>query len=1050
MTKNISSILLTLIFIASCGGGGGGGSSSGGGSGGGYGGGSNTAPVLTGVLEYAVPENTTNVSTFQATDAQGDAISYSISGTDSNYFNIGSSSGVLEFNSAPDFESPQDANTDNVYELLVIASDGSLSSSLGITVNVTDVAEGPTITSSNTFTVEENQTSIGEVTTSSSSVTFSLSGDDSALITISSAGLLEFVDAPDYESPQDAGANNIYNITVTASDSAGSVTQNITITVTDVEESNNAADLFISEYAEGTSNNKYLEIFNGTGAEVSLSGYALPSTANAPNVVGEYEYWNDGIFGSATSIADGDVHVICHPSAAQEILDKCDSTHQYLSNGDDGYMLVKGTESSYTVVDTLGDFNGDPGSGWEVCGMENATANHTLVKKDGVEGNADWDASRGTSSENCDWVVKDNEDWTDLGIHTWNGSSSGGGSGGGGGGGGGGGSGGGGSGGGIPSGSTELYISEYADVDSQQGQGQFGNTKYIEIYNPHSEAVDLSAYTLKGIPNSVPDSWGAASTSCSGGNCGRVLNLSGTLASKDVYVITGTDSSTYGDVDDYVVSQADLRLDYESPVHFNGDDAVGLFKGETLLDSVGEEGPADIGVGWDVCGVDNATRAHTLIKKSDKVGTANWTESAGTSSTNCHWIVEDEGDFSNVGYHNQQRMLVTIPNGVSGGLYINGQQKLNLELTKGETYRFDTSNSSNGSHPIKFGDATEASSSAKNYGTQVGTPGTANSYYLLEITDEIPSNFYYFCDVHAGMGSSVSITDTSNNAPVISMPSNVYTQPVNYVYVDEGQTSVTTISATDADNDTLSYFITGVDENSFSMSSSGVISLKNAPDYSVSSQKKEFEIIVNVSDGTAIDSETLHVFVNEVCSDSLIGFNVCLSAESDGGQDYNRDSMYPTWDDWDNDCQSNRQEVLLEETLADVTYTSATNCTVSTGRWYDPYDDRYFTNAVQQVQIDHFVPLFEAHNSGAWRWSSLRKRIFANTLNLPEQLIAVGGASNSAKGSSDPSEWMPDNTNYHCEYLRDWVKVKSTYRLAINVTEKNAIESQYSGCENSN
>ena len=266
MTKNISSILLTLIFIASCGGGGGGGSSSGGGSGGGYGGGSNTAPVLTGVLEYAVPENTTNVSTFQATDAQGDAISYSISGTDSNYFSIGSSSGVLEFNSAPDFESPQDANADNVYELLVIASDGSLSSSLGITVNVTDVAEGPTITSSNTFTVEENQTSIGEVTTSSSSVTFSLSGDDSALITISSAGLLEFVDAPDYESPQDAGANNIYNITVTATDSAGSATQNITITVTDVEESNNAADLFISEYAEGTSNNKYLEIFNGTGA----------------------------------------------------------------------------------------------------------------------------------------------------------------------------------------------------------------------------------------------------------------------------------------------------------------------------------------------------------------------------------------------------------------------------------------------------------------------------------------------------------------------------------------------------------------------------------------------------------------------------------------------------------------------------------------------------------------------------------------------------------------------------------------------------------------
>ena len=69
-----------------------------------------------------------------------------------------------------------------------------------------------------------------------------------------------------------------------------------------------------------------------------------------------------------------------------------------------------------------------------------------------------------------------------------------------GGGSGGGGSGGGGSSGGttIPDGETELYISEYADVESLEGEGLFGNTKYGKIYNPYSEAVDLSGYTLKG------------------------------------------------------------------------------------------------------------------------------------------------------------------------------------------------------------------------------------------------------------------------------------------------------------------------------------------------------------------------------------------------------------------------------------------------------------------------------------------------------------------------------------------------------------------------
>ena len=56
-----------------------------------------------------------------------------------------------------------------------------------------------------------------------------------------------------------------------------------------------------------------------------------------------------------------------------------------------------------------------------------------------------------------------------------------------------------------------------------------------------------------------------------------------------------------------------------SSVHFNGDDAVGLFKGDTLLDLVGQTEANDNSVGWEVCGVENGTRTHTLIKKADKV-----------------------------------------------------------------------------------------------------------------------------------------------------------------------------------------------------------------------------------------------------------------------------------------------------------------------------------------------------------------------------------------------------------------------------------------------
>ena len=129
--------------------------------------------------------------------------------------------------------------------------------------------------------------------------------------------------------------------------------------------------MFFSEYSEGASNNKYLEIYNGTDAEVDLTGLAFASVANAPSTV---VFTNTGILLRWCSVvAAGDVFVIGHPSADALILAESDQTHQYLSNGDDGYCLAVGTEDSYTILDCIGDWNGDPGSGWAVAGTDNAT-----------------------------------------------------------------------------------------------------------------------------------------------------------------------------------------------------------------------------------------------------------------------------------------------------------------------------------------------------------------------------------------------------------------------------------------------------------------------------------------------------------------------------------------------------------------------------------------------------------------------------------------------------------------------------------------------------
>ncbi|MDC0204866.1 lamin tail domain-containing protein, partial [Flavobacteriales bacterium] len=184
-------------------------------------------------------------------------------------------------------------------------------------------------------------------------------------------------------------------------------------------------DLFFSEYGEGSSNNKYLEIYNATSNPVDLSSYALTRVSNAPTTIGVYEYWVD--FDSAAVILSNDVYIVAHSSSDSVILAQSDMTYSSLSNGDDGFALVYGGKPSspvlpgneYVILDFLGDFNGDPGSGWDVAGVTQATKDHVLIRKCDVNmGNTNWVNSAGTDSLNSEWIVLANEDWSDLGQHT--------------------------------------------------------------------------------------------------------------------------------------------------------------------------------------------------------------------------------------------------------------------------------------------------------------------------------------------------------------------------------------------------------------------------------------------------------------------------------------------------------------------------------------------------------------------------------------------------------------------------------------------------------
>ena len=159
----------------------------------------NDAPVVT-TTNLDAAENQTNAGTVVAADddVPADTLTWSLAGggADDGLFTINDSTGELTFNSAPDFESPGDADANNIYELQVQVFDGTVSTIKTITVTVTDANDAPVITTTN-LNAPENQVNGGTVTAAdenlpADTITWSITGAgaDDSLFTINANSAL--------------------------------------------------------------------------------------------------------------------------------------------------------------------------------------------------------------------------------------------------------------------------------------------------------------------------------------------------------------------------------------------------------------------------------------------------------------------------------------------------------------------------------------------------------------------------------------------------------------------------------------------------------------------------------------------------------------------------------------------------------------------------------------------------------------------------------------------------------------------------------------------
>src|SRR6056300_1578519 len=212
----------------------------------------------------------TAIASINATDPEGSAVTYTLSGTGSDNFSI-DASGNITLASGLDYE------TATSYELTVVVDDGTYASTEVITVNVADVNEAPSLSATVAFNAFQENTATGTIIATSSvsdpeagAITYSLSGTGSENFSVSSDGTITLASALDYETA------TAYAITLTASDGANSVSETLTINVGDINEALSLTNsMAASSFAENIAIGTTIATSSATDPETGAITYSL-------------------------------------------------------------------------------------------------------------------------------------------------------------------------------------------------------------------------------------------------------------------------------------------------------------------------------------------------------------------------------------------------------------------------------------------------------------------------------------------------------------------------------------------------------------------------------------------------------------------------------------------------------------------------------------------------------------------------------------------------------------------------------------------------------
>jgi hypothetical protein len=174
-----------------------------------------------------------------------------------------------------------------------------------------------------------------------------------------------------------------------------------------IQSSNDTSVLIISEYIEGSSNNKAIELYNSGNDTIQLEEYKLLKISNGG-------FWAEESFDLSGQLAPYQTYIISHYNADSSISNLSNLQINLNHNGNDALAI----SHNGIRIDQIGQDGEAPLDGWTIAGIPTATKDHTLIRKTTINsGNTDWETSAGTQSTNSEWIVLELDDFSNLGIH---------------------------------------------------------------------------------------------------------------------------------------------------------------------------------------------------------------------------------------------------------------------------------------------------------------------------------------------------------------------------------------------------------------------------------------------------------------------------------------------------------------------------------------------------------------------------------------------------------------------------------------------------------